>query len=43
MPQREERNLELMPRAVGIRDRRPSHTIRYDANISRRLGEDRKI
>ena len=30
MPQTEERNLELTPRSIGIRDRCPSHTIQFE-------------
>lgn len=30
MPQMEERNLELTPRSIGIRDRRVSHTIQFE-------------
>ena len=30
MPQTEERNLELTPRSIGTRDRRPSRTIQFE-------------
>ncbi|MFR0040662.1 MAG: HEPN domain-containing protein [Lachnospira sp.] len=30
MPQTEERNLELTPRSIGIRDRCPTHTIQFE-------------
>lgn len=30
MPQMEERNLELTPRSIGIRDRRPNRTVQFE-------------
>lgn len=41
MPQMEERNLELAPRSIGTRDRRPNHTIQFElAAITKRFASN---
>lgn len=38
MPQTEERNLELTPRSIGTRDRRPSRTIQFEMSAITKRG-----